>query len=122
MNRGEIYRNKRPIAERGHKPGFYLIVSRDSVATNENLSTVICAPIYSEIIGLKTEVVLGQDDGLPSTSAARCDFLMLLLKSHLTGFVATLRPHKVAELNWALIEALAIPVTPTIRPGTLHSA
>ena len=104
--RGEIYRTRERIPERGGKPGFYVIVSRAFVADNDDVSTVICAPVYSEVLGLTTEVVLGADDGLPRTSAARCDFLTLMFKNRLTQFIATLSPRKVRELNRALVAAL----------------
>ena len=90
MRRGEIYRTRERVAERGDKPGFYVVVSRNFVARNEDVSTVICAPVYGEILGLTTEVVVGSEDGLPRTSAVRCDFLTLMFKSKLTHFVATL--------------------------------
>lgn len=108
MNRGEIYRTKEKIAERGGKPGFYVIVSRDFIAQNPDVDTVICAPVYSEILGIKTEVVLGRGDGLPRSCAIRCDFLMLLFKSKLTHFAGSLSPRKVDELNLALAHALQL--------------
>jgi len=108
MNRGEIYRTREKIAERGGKPGFYVIVSRDFIAQNPDVDTVICAPVYSEILGIKTEVVLGRADGLPRSCAIRCDFLMLLFKSKLTQFVGTLSPSKEAKLNIALTYALQL--------------
>jgi mRNA-degrading endonuclease toxin of MazEF toxin-antitoxin module len=108
MNRGEIYRTKEKISERGGKPGFYVIVSRNFIAQNGDVDTVICAPVYGEILGIKTEVVLGREDGLPRSCAIRCDFLMLLFKSKLTQFAATLRPHKVEELNLAITYALQL--------------
>jgi mRNA-degrading endonuclease toxin of MazEF toxin-antitoxin module len=52
-----------------------VVVSRTFVAENDDVSTVICAPVYSQVLGLTTEVVLGVDDGLLRTSAVRCDFL-----------------------------------------------
>ena len=106
MTRGEIYRTRERVPERGGKPGFYVVVSRPFVADNDDVSTVICAPIYSHILGLTTEVVLGADDGLPRPSAIRCDFLTLMFKSRLTQFVGTLSPGKVRELNRALVVAL----------------
>jgi hypothetical protein len=39
-------------------------------------------------------------------SAIRCDFLALIFKSRLTTFVASLPPHKLAQLNRALAVAL----------------
>ncbi len=108
MRRGEIYRTKEKLAERGHKPGFYVVVSRNFVAENNDISTVICAPVYSEILGLRSEVILGSDDGLPRASAIRCDFLTLMFKKKLTGFVTTLTPEKLKELNHALLHALEL--------------
>ncbi len=106
MTRGEIYRTRERVPERGGKPGFYVIVSRAFVAENDDVSTVICAPVYSEVLGLTTEVILGLDEGLPRTSALRCDFLTLMFKHRLTQFVATLSADKVRELNRALAAAL----------------
>ena len=118
MRRGEIYRTRERVAERGGKPGFYVVVSRSFIAQHEDVSTVICAPMYGEILGLTTEVVLGPEDGLPRACAVRCDFLTLMFKSKLTQFVATLSRRKVAELNRALAHALELPVlTPAPPPG-----
>lgn len=89
MNRGEVYRTADRLPGRGGKPGFYVVVSRGFIAENEDISTVICAPVYSEILGISTEVVLDAADGLPHTSAVRCDFLCLLFKRKLTRFVST---------------------------------
>ena len=77
-------------------------MSRSFIARHEDVSTVICAPVYSQVLGLSTEVVLGTDDGLHHESAIRCDFLMLMFKAKLTHFIATLSPAKTADLNRAL--------------------
>ena len=108
MKWGDIYRTRDEISERGHKPGFYVIVSRDFIATHEDISTVMCAPVYREVLGLRTEVTLGVDDGLPRSSAIRCDFLTLMFKKKLTGFVATLSAVKQDELKAALGHALQL--------------
>lgn len=108
MKWGEIYRTREKISERGHKPGFYVVVSRDFVAGNEDLSTVVCAPVYSEVLGLKTEIPIGPGEGVPRDSSIRCDFLTLMFKSRLTTFVATLATEKQAELKQALIHALQL--------------
>ena len=108
MRRGEIYRTRERVAERGAKPGFYVVVSRTFIAEHEDVSTVICAPVYGEVLGLTTEVVLGSEDGLPRTCAVRCDFLTLF-KSKLTHFVSTLSAFKLAQLNRALAHALELP-------------
>jgi mRNA-degrading endonuclease toxin of MazEF toxin-antitoxin module len=109
VRRGEIYRTRERVSERGGKPGFYVVVSRTFLAEHEDISTVICAPVYSEILGLTTEVVLGPEDGLPRISAIRCDFLTLMFKSKLTHFVSTLSAAKILQLNRALAQALELP-------------
>ena len=108
MKWGEVYRSRDKIAERGYKPGYYVVVSRDFVAENDDVSTVICAPVYSEVLGLRTEVLVGSDEGLPRDSAIRCDFLMLMLKRNLTGFVSTLPASKQGQLRQALATALQL--------------
>lgn len=108
MKRAEIYRTRERIPERGAKPGYYVVVSRNFVAQNDDVSTVICAPVYSEVLRLSTEVVIGVESGLPHTSAVRCDFLTLMFKDKLTGFVSTLSPVKTVELNRALAHALEL--------------
>jgi mRNA-degrading endonuclease toxin of MazEF toxin-antitoxin module len=108
LKRGEIYRTSEKVAERGHKPGFYVIVSRSFVSGNDDLATVICAPVYGEVLGIRSEVVLGVEDGLPRESAVRCDFLMLMFKSKLTQFVGTLPKNKLQDLNRALRYALEL--------------
>ena len=108
MKRGEIYRTQEKIPERGNKPGFYVIVSRNFIARNDDVSTVICAPVYSEILGLRSEVVLGDEDGLPHESSIRCDFLTLMFKRKLTHFVSTLSATKLKDLDNALQYALEL--------------
>jgi mRNA interferase MazF len=108
MMRGEIYRTQEKLPERGYKPGFYVVVSRNFVAGNDDVSTVICAPVYSEVLGLRSEVRLGAEDGLPHESSIRCDFLTLMFKRKLTQFIGTLSADKVKELNRALRYALEL--------------
>jgi len=108
LKRGEIYRTREKVPERGDKPGFYIVVSRNFIAENDDVSTVICAPIYSEILGLRSEVVLGIEDGLPKNSAIRCDFLTLMFKRKLTSFVGTLPTAKLEDLSRALSYALEL--------------
>jgi mRNA interferase MazF len=109
VTRGDIYRTRERSPERGSKPGFYVVVSRAFIAENEDVSTVVCAPVYSEVLGLATEVIVGPAEGLPHTSAIRCDFLTLMFKRKLTQFVASLPPSKIDEVNKALAIALELP-------------
>ena len=108
MRRGEIYRTREKVAERGGKPGFYVVVSRDFIADNDDIATVICAPVYTEILGLRSEVVVGADEGVPRDCAVRCDFLTLMFKKKLTHFVAAISPAKHEALNRALLYALQL--------------
>ncbi len=105
---GEIYRTREHVSERGHKPGFYVVVSRDFIADNDDISTIVCAPVYSEVLGFRSEVVIGIEDGVPRDSAIRCDFLTLMFKRKLTSFVATLSDPKQVELKQALLHALQL--------------
>ena len=81
-------------------------MSRNFVAENDDIATVICAPIYSETLGLRSEVELSTDDGLPRESAVRCDFLTLMFKRKLTHFVGALSADKLRSLNRALLYSL----------------
>jgi mRNA interferase MazF len=94
------------VPERGDKPGYYVVVSRQFVVENDDVSTVICAPVYSEILGISTEVQVGPQEGVPRQSAARCDFLTLMFKRKLTGYVGELGASKLRELERALAVAL----------------
>jgi mRNA interferase MazF len=120
VTRGEIYRTRERVPERGGKPGFYVVVSRAFVAEHDAVSTVVCAPIYSQILGLTTEVVVGPRDGLPRACAVRCDFLTLMFKARLTEFVATLSSERITELNRAVATALDLPVVTTTPDRTFR--
>jgi len=108
LKRGELYRTSERVADRAYKPGFYVVVSRNFIAANDDLSTVVCAPAYSAILGLRSEVVLGMNENLPRDCALRCDFLTLMFKRKLTHFVGSLPAEKLRELDEALCYALGI--------------
>ena len=108
MKRGEIYRTRDKTQERGNKPGFYVVVSRDFVANNDDIETVVCAPVYSEFLGIRSEVAVGAEEGLPRECAVRCDFLTLMFKRRLTQFVGSMALEKTSELDHALAYALQL--------------
>jgi len=108
VRRGEVYRSDSAEPERGGKPDYYVVVSRSFIAEHERIETVVCAPVYSEVLGIPTEVVIDASHGVRHHSAIRCDFLMLLFKRRLTRFVSTLPPGKIQELNRALAMALEL--------------
>ena len=104
MKRGELYRVHRP----GGDPKQYrtfAIVSRQ-VLIDSRFSTVVCAPVFSKVEGLSTQVSVGPDEGLKHQSWIMCDNLVSLRKSDLTQFVGSLSPAKVLELDRALKLAL----------------
>jgi mRNA-degrading endonuclease toxin of MazEF toxin-antitoxin module len=112
VTRGEIYRVREAEALRGHKPGYYVVVARNLIATAEAIETVICAPVYSTWRRLETEVPITEDEGVDHPSSIRCDFLMLLRKDRLQHLVGSLSGPKVLALNRALAVALGLPLPP----------
>ena len=112
MNRGDIYRTNERAAERGDKPGYYLVVSRQFIVENDDVSTVVCAPVYGEVLGIATELVVGPAEGLPRTCAVRCDFLALMFKHRLSRFIGALPPGRLHDLDRALALALDLRLSP----------
>lgn len=110
MNRGEIWRTRERSPERGNKPSFYVIVSRQFIAENDDISTVVCAPVYSQILGISTEIVIGAQEGLPKSCAIRCDFLALMFKQKLSTLAGSLSAQRIKDLDRALAVALDLPV------------
>lgn len=115
MIRGEVYRSREPDAVRGHKPGYYVVVSRNFVATTDEIATVICAPVYSVWRNLETEVAINEADGVDHASSIRCDFLVSLRKDRLQHLVGSLTATKLQELERALSVALGLPAGPSTR-------
>jgi mRNA interferase MazF len=55
------------------------VVTRD--AAIEVLTSVTCAPVIRTIRGIRSEVEVGPDDGLPEPSVVNCDSLMTIPKA-----------------------------------------
>jgi mRNA interferase MazF len=68
----------------------------------------VCASVFSQRLGLPTQVPVGADEGLKHESAILCDGLMSIEKSRLTDFVGELSPGKLLELDDALSSALGL--------------
>ena len=107
MKRGELYRVYKPTSRDPKKFRVFVVVSRQALIDSK-FSTVICAPVYSEHLGLSTQVLIGVDEGLKQESSIHCDELVSLPKSSLTHFVGTLNQERIRQLDQALIAALAI--------------
>ena len=107
MKRGELYRVEKP--SRRDPKGFrvFVVVSRQRFIETR-FDSVICAPIYTNCIGLPSEVEVGIDEGLKHESCIHCDELISIQKSNLTNYIGKLSPNKIIELNEALKIALEL--------------
>jgi mRNA interferase MazF len=83
-----------------------LILTRDSAITVLNSVTV--APITSTIRSIPTEVVLTEEDGLPSTCAANFDTLQTVPKSNIGDRISHLTARKMKEAALAVSFALGL--------------
>jgi mRNA interferase MazF len=107
VKRGELYRVFRRPGSDPRKSRVFVIVSRQ-VFIDSKYSTAICAPVYSERLGLSTQVNIGPEEGLKTECCIHCDELVSLPKSSLTNYVGSLPPAKYGELSTALKVALDI--------------
>ena len=107
MKRGDFYRVHKGAPDDPKNNRVYLVVSRQDVIDNQ-FSSVICAPVYSQYGGLRTQVEVGADEGLKHDSAIFCDELISIRKPRLTDYISTLPSDKMEEVNIALRIALAI--------------
>lgn len=107
VTRGELYRVLKPTKRDPKNFRIFAVVGRQEVIES-SYSTVICAPVYSNCLGIETEIEIGIDEGLKHHSCVRCDELFSLHKSALTDYVGKLSAVKLQELNEALKIALVI--------------
>lgn len=106
MRRGELYRVRKPGADpRKHR--VFVVVSRQTLI-DAKFSTVICAPVFSEGLGLESQLSVGTAEGLKHDSAVFCDNLVSIAKSELTSYVGLLSPPKLVQLDQALRVSLGI--------------
>jgi mRNA interferase MazF len=103
VNRGDIrwYTFKAPDKKRP-----VLILTRDSAITVLNSVTV--APITPTIRSIPTEVVLTEEDGLPSTCAANFDNLQTVPKSNIGDRITRLTTRRMKETAAAVTFALGL--------------
>jgi mRNA interferase MazF len=105
VRRAELYRVRHPSGDDPRRSRVFVIVARQPLI-DSRFSSVTCAPVYSAYHGLKSQVLVGIDEGLKHDSAIHCDELVSIPKTALTDYVGSLSPSKVAELNRALTTAL----------------
>jgi mRNA interferase MazF len=83
------------------------VLTRD--AAIEVLAAVTCAPVTRTIRGIRSEVEVGAQEGLPETSVVNCDNLVTIAKLDLDREpVGRLGNEKRGELDRALRYALDI--------------
>lgn len=107
MRRGELYRVVNPSRRDPKKSRVFVVISRQ-ILIESNFSTVVCAPIYTKYDGLSTQMLVGISEGLKHESSIYCDELVSLPKSMLTNFIGSIPPHRIQELDIALMVALDI--------------
>ena len=107
MKRGELYRVSLASSTDTKKHRVYAVVSRQELIDSV-YSTLICAPVYTTYEGLSTQVEIGTKEGLKHECAIRCDELISILKSRLTGYIGRLSEEKLDELGSALAIAVGL--------------
>lgn len=107
MNRGDLFRVRRPGGGDPRKSRVFVVVSRPTLIESA-FSTVICAPVFTRYDGLATQVEVGPEEGLKASSSIHCDALVSLPKSVLTDFIGTLSAPRRRALDRALRVALAV--------------
>jgi mRNA interferase MazF len=105
VRRGELYRVRHPSRTDPRSSRVFVIVGREAVIQSR-FSTVICAPVYSSYHELKSQVLVGVDEGLKHESSIHCDELVSIPKAALTDYVGLLSSSKLSDLNAALLVAL----------------
>jgi len=85
-------------------PRPVIILTRD--AAIPRLTNVTVVPVTTSVQGIRTEVPIGADEGLPKDSAASCDNVQTMPIKGLRRRIGELGPAKVRELNAAIRVAL----------------
>lgn len=97
LNRGEIWLLERP---RPDKRRPVLILSRPALIPL--LHTVTVAAVTSTLLGTRTEVPLGIEDGLKDTSCVNLCNLFTVRKAELRTYVGTVGRQKMRAVCQAL--------------------
>ena len=101
VNRGEIWQFSFPRPDR-RRP--VLVLTRQDIISH--LHNVTVAPITTTIRGIPTEVIIGPECGLKTTSAINLDNLVTVPKDGLRSFVATVPPAIMTGIREAILFAL----------------
>ena len=107
MKRGELYLVHKPGSADPRKQRVLVIASRQAWI-DSRLSTLVCAPVYSQHDGLSTQVRVGVEEGRKKESSIHCDELVSLPKPGLTHYAGSLGPAEQKEFDRALANALEL--------------
>ncbi len=104
-----VARNEIYWADLGPPAGRRPVCVLTRSAAIDALNAVTCAPITRTIRGIRSEVEVGPEQGLPEAGVITCDNIITVPKAGLDQHpVGALSPKKQAELDQALRFALAI--------------
>ena len=103
MRRGEVWWAELPQPA-GRRP--VLLLSRDAAYSVRTSVTV--GMITRTIRDIPTEVLLGQDDGMPAECVVNLDDILTIPKSRLTGQITTLSSEKLTAVAKAILFALDV--------------
>jgi len=111
MRRGEIWWAELP-APVGRRP--VALVSRNEAYRVR--TQVLVAMVTTRVRGIRSEVRVGGDEGLPRASVVNADALRTIPMSWLSARAGVLAPEKEADLDSALRFTLALAEPGTRRP------
>jgi mRNA interferase MazF len=80
-----------------------LVLARDQVV--EQLNEIIVAPVTRTIRGLRTEVLLTEQDGMPAACAVNFDHLSLGQRGRFGSVLCTMSEQRWPEVRRALLTA-----------------
>ena len=83
-----------------------VLISRDEAYIYRELVTV--APVTRRIRGIRAEVPLGLEDGLPTSCAANLDSMTTIPKDALQRYIASLQIEKLQAVDSAIHFALGL--------------
>ena len=103
MTRGEVWWADLPPPW-GRRP--VLLLSRDQAYAVRDL--IIVTPLTTRVRGIRAEVRLGPEDGLPRPSVANLDVITTVPKSGLERYITTLGAAKLQAVDAAIHFALGL--------------
>jgi len=102
VNRGDVWMYRFSAPDKRHP---VVVISRQDVIGL--LHTVMVAPITSTVRGAPSEVLVGPDDGLKTTSAVNLDHVQTVEQARLDRHLGRLPPTRMREICRALAVAVA---------------